>query len=466
MRPNIIFFLVDGLRAEQCFGKDKTSLTPNIDSLRKKGTYFTSAFTSVDGTILSLSTIFHSLYPIKTGNRNKLILQKNNLFDILIKNGYETNGLVPDLKGFAEYVNYFENKNKTYAYWEYEGKMDQFLLSTSSAITDKIIDFLKSKTSKKPWFYYIHALTLHPLKEYFASHKSKHNLLNYGIKDFDNEKFGAGLYERTVSAIDFWLGKILEHIDMNDIIILTADHGERIPYGDLRGVDFEPKLENTIDFGKKILPKSTHKIGGQFLSNIRHLVGKRKLNKSNKKLTNYQKRSRDPYFTLSLFDEMIHVPLLFVGNLIKPEIIPKQVRHVDIFPTICELLDVPVDVKISGKSLVSLANEGSQEENINYLHTMPYEKQSSLDMVGLRTDEYKYFRAARNPKENVNLYELSNDPYENNNIAQTQNQLVTYLEKKILELEKDSLSESDDEISDEEMQRISSELKRLGYMES
>ena len=38
--------------------------------------------------------------------------------------------------------------------------------------------------------------------------------------------------------------------------------------------------------------------------------------------------------------------------------------------------------------------------------------------------------------------------------------------KKILELEKDSLSESDDEISDEEMQRISSELKRLGYMES
>jgi len=253
---------------------------------------------------------------------------------------------------------------------------------------------------------------------------------------------------------------------MNDIIILTADHGERIPYGDLRGVDFEPKLENAIDFGKKILPKSTHKIGGQFLSNIRHLVGKRKLNKSNKKLTNYQKRSRDPYFTLSLFDEMIHVPLLFVGNLIKPEIIPKQVRHVDIFPTICELLDVPVDVKISGKSLVSLANEGSQEENINYLHTMPYEKRSSLDMVGLRTDEYKYFRAARNPKENVNLYELSNDPYENNNIAQTQNQLVTYLEKKILELEKDSLSESDDEISDEEMQRISSELKRLGYMES
>ena len=90
MRPNIIFFLIDGLRADQCFGKDKTSFTPNIDSLRKKGTYFTNAFTSVDGTLLSLSTIFHSLYPIETPiSRNKLTLQKNNLFDILVKNGYE-----------------------------------------------------------------------------------------------------------------------------------------------------------------------------------------------------------------------------------------------------------------------------------------------------------------------------------------------------------------------------------------
>ena len=262
------------------------------------------------------------------------------------------------------------------------------------------------------------------------------------------------------------MGKILEHVDLdNTILILTSDHGERIPYGGLREVDFEPKLQNTVDFGKKLLPKSAHKIGGQFLSNVRKSVGKRKLNKSNKKLTNYQKRSRDPYFTRSLFDEILHVPLLFAGNLIKPGIITKHARHVDIFPTICELVGVPLfDIKISGKSLVSLANESSQEENPNYLHTMPFQKLSPLDMVGLRTSKYKYFRASHNPKENVNLYDLSNDPYENNNIAQTDKQLVTYLEKKTLELEKDSLSEYEEEISDEETQIISSELKRLGYI--
>ena len=33
--PNIIFFLIDGLRADQIYGENKTSVTPNIDSLRK-----------------------------------------------------------------------------------------------------------------------------------------------------------------------------------------------------------------------------------------------------------------------------------------------------------------------------------------------------------------------------------------------------------------------------------------------
>ena len=468
MRPNIIFFLVDGLRADQCFGKDKTSSTPNIDSLRKKGTYFTNAFTSVDGTLLSLSTIFHSLYPIETPiSRNKLTLQKNNFFDILIKNDYEINGLVPDLKGFTEYVNYFENKNKTYAYWEYMDKMDQFLVSTSSAITDKIIDFLKSRTSKKPWFYYIHAMTLHPLKEYFASHKSELNLLNSGIGDFDNEKFGVGLYERTVSFIDHELGKILEHIDLdNTILILTSDHGERIPYDDQSAVDFEPKLEASKKIGLKILPKATHKVGGQFLDKMRKSVGKRKLNKSNEKLTNYQKRSRDPYFTLSLFDELIHVPLLFVGNSIKPRIITKQVRHVDISSIIYELLDIQLDRKISGKSLISLDDESSQEENINYLHTMPYQKLTPLDMVGLRTSNYKYFRSAYDAKENVHLYDLKNDPYENNNIAETNKELVTEFEKLLLEIPKNSFSQYADKENTEELasDEIEYELKRMGYV--
>ena len=470
MRPNIIFFLIDGLRADQCFGKDKTSSTPNIDSLRKKGTYFTNAFTSVDGTLLSLSTIFHSLYPIETPiSRNKLTLQKNNFFDILIKNDYEINGLVPDLKGFTEYVNYFENKNKTYAYWEYIDKMDQFLVSTSSAITDKIIDFLKSRASKKPWFYYIHVMTLHPLREYFASHKSELNLLNSGIGDFDNEKFGAGLYERTVSFIDHELGKILEHVDLdNTILILTADHGECIPYDDQSEVDFEPKLETSKKIGLKILPKATHKVGGQFLDKMRKFVGKRKLNKANEKLTNYQKRSRETFDNVSLFDEMLHVPLLFANNHINSRIVSDPVHHTDILPTLCELVNIDLNHAIHGRSLIPLSEGKKIEEKPMYLRTRPYidPKPDERDSVGIRTSNYKYFRSAYNAKENVHLYDLKNDPYENNNIAETNKELVTQFEKLLLEIPKNSFSQYADKENTEELasDEIEYELKRMGYV--
>ena len=468
MRPNIIFFLIDGLRADQCFGKDKTSFTPNIDSLRKKGTYFTNAFSSVDGTLLSLSAIFHSLYPIKTPMaRNKLTLQKNNLFDILAKNGYEINGLVPDLKSFTEYTNHFENKDKTYDYFEYVNKMDQFLLSTSSNITGKIIDFLKSRTSKKPWFYYIHTETLHPLKEYFASYDNERALLNQGIKDFDNEKFGAGLYERTVSFIDHELGKILEHIDLdNTILILTSDHGQSIPYENKPEVDFEPRLETSKKIGLKFLPKSTHKAGGEFLYKIRKLAGKRKLNKVNQKLTNYQKRSRETFDNVSLFDEMLHVPLLFASNHINSITVSDLVHNTDIFPTLCELVNINLNQSIHGRNLVPLIEGNKIEEKPIYLRTRAYvdPKPNKRDSVGIRTSNYKYFRSTHNAKENVHLYDLENDPYENNNIAQTHEQLVARFENKILELQKDNLSEYKEKIPDKEIEEISNELYKLGYM--
>ena len=472
MRPNILFFLIDGLRADQCFGKDKTSYTPNIDSLIQKGTYFSNAFTSVDGTGLSLRAISHSLYPTKFESKTKLTLQKNNLFDILIKNGYEIDGLFPDLKGFSDYVNYFENKNKTYAYWEYadstdSSKIDQFYKNTSSPTTNKIIDFLKFHKSKKPWFYYFHAMTLHPLKEYFASHKNKTTVSNSGIGDFDDEKYGAGIYERVVSFIDNELGKILEYVDFdNTILILLADHGQKVPYEDTSEVDFQPKLDHAVDFGKKILPKSAHKAGGEFLYNIRKFVGKRKLNKANEKLTNYQKRSRETFDNVSLFDEILHVPLLFANDHINSRIVSDPVHHTDILPTLCELVNIDLNQVIHGRSLVPLIEGNKIEEKPIYLRTRPYvdPKPNKRDSVGIRTSNYKYFRSTHNAKENVHLYDLENDPYENNNIARSYEQLVARFENKLLELQKDNLSEYKEKIPDEEIAEISNELYKMGYM--
>ena len=470
MKPNLLFFLIDGLRADQCFGKDKTSFTPNIDRLRKNGAYFTNAFSSVDGTFLSLNAIFHSLYPFKTGTgAKKITLQKNNLFGLLAKNGYQINGLVPNILSLADLVNYFENNDKTYNYFEDMSKdKPVFTEYLSTGLTDKIINFLKSKILKNPWLYYAHLMDLHPLKEYYenANHARVNLPLPQGIKDFDDEKFGASIYERTLTLIDSELGKILEHVDLdNTILILTADHGERIAYGGIHENDFQPKLEPAVEFGKKFLPKSTHKTGGQFLSKIRSNIGKQKLNQANKNLTEYQKRSRKQFSKVSLFDEMLHVPLLFANNHMNSRTVPDLVHNADIYPTICELVEINFNQIIHGRSLVTLIQGNKIEEKPIYLRTRPYLKPNKLDSIGVRSSNYKYFRSAHDPKENVHLYDLKNDPHENNNIAKINKKIVEEFEDLLVEMRKYSSTQCKDEENPEESSKIEYELKKMGYID-
>ena len=86
MHPNIIFFLIDGLRADQVYGNNRTGKTPNFDSLIQNGMYFEQAITSADGTIISLNTIFNSNFQVAHAARyQKIVLNENNLFDILKK---------------------------------------------------------------------------------------------------------------------------------------------------------------------------------------------------------------------------------------------------------------------------------------------------------------------------------------------------------------------------------------------
>ena len=68
MQPNILFILIDGLRADQCFSKNKTSHTPFIDSLVSTGIYFENTFSSSDGTTISLNCTDLSLFWFACGH--------------------------------------------------------------------------------------------------------------------------------------------------------------------------------------------------------------------------------------------------------------------------------------------------------------------------------------------------------------------------------------------------------------
>ena len=85
MKPNIVFFLIDGLRADVCFDENKTCCTPNLDSLKKNSVSFTQAYSSADGTFTSLNSLFSGHFPFRTGVRAQRILLKKNNFPVFCK---------------------------------------------------------------------------------------------------------------------------------------------------------------------------------------------------------------------------------------------------------------------------------------------------------------------------------------------------------------------------------------------
>jgi len=439
-----LFLVFDSFRADEFYGNDKTSKTPNIDSLVKSGTYFTQAIPSADGTTLSLNSIFTGLYPFVTGTREiKLSFENRNYVEALREFGYNIYGIMPKLTSFSPLYSMCINKDATYE----GGPPAQSLFD---GLGQKIISLLQTEM-KEPWFCYVHVMDLHwPLVV---------------PDEYDDPQYGTSKYEKVVSSVDYWIGKIMSHIDATKtLVVITADHATTIPADDKDVTEFEPSLDLGLKVGKRLMPKSTHGFGAKLFIKSRRIIQNARLAQANKNLTEYEKRSRLPYYTLSLFDESIRVPLLFVGCGVKSTIITQQVRSVDIFPTIAEIIDLSYREKTHGASLLPLFAGQKLDEQPVYLHTMPYQEQSPDDMVGIRTSQYKYFRGSRDSTHNVNLYDLQNDPFENINIAKDNPNLVAKMEKILAEIIANTPTKQKQALNKDEEEQIRNELKKLGYV--
>ena len=446
MKQNILFLTLDGLRADKFTGETKTAITPNLDKLLKKGTYFNQAISCADGTILALNAMLSGKFPFRTGTRTKEVqMNSSNYIHIFKNNGYHIYGIIPDLTILSRFRFNFENSVNSFKgtppnierLWEGTGQ--------------KILNLFEPNKMKEPWFCYIHPNDLH----------------NPVIvpEEYKNEEFGNNKYEKVLSSMDKWIGDIVKHIDLDKtIIVITADHGSIIPEGDLEYVDFEPEFKTGLNMGKKLMPHSTHKIGAKMFVGLRNKIRDSRLKKANEGLTPYQKRSRLPHFRLSLFDEVIRIPLLFIAkNIPEDKQISQQVSNVDIFPTILDILGFSDNSQRDGRSLIPYFRGDNMEERGVYLHTIPYVEKSVDDKVGIRTSKYKYFRYARESSEKINLYDLGQDPQENNNIASENPAVVKEMEAVLEGLTKNATIESIDDVDDKRLERIQDELRLLGY---
>ena len=473
MKPNILFFLIDSFRADKCHGNKKTSITPNLESLIQNGMYFSQTICSASVSCPSVSSMFTSLYPFEAiildGNHFKLNPKITTFIKKLIEYEYNAYAIIPELISYMGLNQVFENHIETY--------------SSSSTLYDglgdRIISKLESMSLKDPWIYYLHLLDLHGSAKF---------QLSEGPKEFQDNKYGINQYERMVSAMDVWIGKILQKINLEKtLIVLTADHGSEV------GV-YTPEMEiyrqKIVEYKPGLAYKSTHKITTnfpKFLSPIRKKLSKTYTNRKRKKieqkrnleivkleeqnLSNYEKRLLQHIIKpiLDVYDDRVKVPLIFAGyGIDSGKVISQQVRGIDIFPTIAEIVGMPKQNNLGrGRSLLSLMYGQKLEEIPIFLESTANSLKSlTSNVVGIRTSQYKYFRDRTKPKDLVHLFDLQKDSHEENNIADLQPEVVEEMENILLNIKNKQTFEFKKQVisDDKEDKKIEKELKKLGYI--
>lgn len=450
MQPNILFIIIDGFRADKFYGENKTSVTPHIDSLIKNGAYFTQAISSSDGTFTCVGSLFSAKYPSKSGlttfyNHSKA----TKLFDMLSENGYHTYATAPDVSFWRTLTSKFDYKDlypKPYVYL-YGGTGKQ------------ILGQLDSKDMKEPWIYYIHIMDLHRSVEFALP------------ENFKDIKYGTNDYDKMLSAIDPWIGKFLEKIDLNKtLVILTSDHGDLIPISSIgHEINFIPTLVDKSRTIKRLIPKFLQPITFKVFLFARYVLTKLRTRRLKQKLSDYEMRTlqiRGHNSMWDMFDEVFRIPLVFSGyGIQKPKIIPDQVRQVDIFPTILDMIGLSNSKNsIDGRSLMPLIHGEKLDEIPAYIENMATNSKKLGNSIGIRTSKYKYYRARIKPNKRAMLFDLENDPMELDNLANIKLDIVEKMEDLLSQVLRNSTENKEEKESAEETEKIREELKRLGYV--
>jgi arylsulfatase A-like enzyme len=443
LKPNILFILIDSMRSDRCYGKNKTTSTPNIDSLIQKGVFFKQAISSSDYTITGYGSIFTGLFPIDAGisgmTYHKIFSKVPNFITLLEKNGYHTYATMDKWSTKIGFSSFF--KDGLYEY-------DRTKMNLFDGLDKEILEKLKSKF-QEPWFYFIHLEDLHiPIRV---------------PEKFKNKKYSER-YDFVVENIDFWLGKVLQEIDLtNTIIILTADHGDYVlSIDDSINKSLQQKLKSKI---REKIPNSTY----DFLSSKKRQT-ERKIKLATTKSA-IEKRSIDTRTAKDryLFDDLLHVPFLIAGfGIPSLGVIPNMIRNVDFFPTLFELIDLPINhAKIDGKSMVPILNGEEIEEEPAYLENTIFatDTKSPIPCIGIRTSNYKYFRSLVNSSDKIHLYNLKNDFLEENNLAHELPDVVKDMEQTLTKI-RNSLKSNfvEPSITEKETKDVEEELKKLGYI--
>lgn len=455
-RPNILFLMVDCLRADVLWDRQRYPSMPNLDRLCQGASVFSHCIAAATTTTPSVATMLTGRGLAEHGIRSllgyKLLPEVRTLAEELRDGGYST---AAEVTGPL-----FPETGLNRGFQHYRRRDRHWYLNTTWG--DELRQTLRQRSMPQPWFLFLHMWELHwPRRAPGA---------------FNHPRYGRSLYQRSVAYTDHLLGQLLETLDLDTtLVVITGDHGEGVA-GAID--DPRPAVQLGLQWSYRLtrrLPPTTKKRILTLAKNV-ILVGKKKRAAEATELLGPRPEIAG-HAAMCAYDYLVRVPLVFHAPGIMPaRRIEQQVRHLDIVPTILDAAGLGSDRPALQPSLLPLARgEDSLDRPAitEALQTMLHDPLRRL--IGYRTGRYKLIYAPENPELPPELYDLAADSGELCNLAPSRPELVAELRQRVdAPTEVRELATAGQPVSAngtaqrmtaEEEEIIRDRLEQLGYLE-
>jgi arylsulfatase A-like enzyme len=434
-----------------CYGYGHPT-TPHLDRLAASGIRFTQAITGGSWTQAAFPVLLTSSYASMYGGcLGPLAKERPSPIEALAEQGYTTGGfstspLLSETYGYDRGFRHFLDLVPTEAdplLRRVKGGQRLLgspvthylsgiigkrmrparLYKTATEVTDSVGGWLENV--KGPFFVWAHymdihwpyhreEMLLHPkdIAQAWRDLAHLHDVNWHGdsVTDIQRARY-IRLYEQALQYTDAQIGRLLSYLDKaghasNTIVIITSDHGE------------------------------------EFLEH-----------------------GRWGHWENNLYDEILKVPLIIhlPGNS-GEHVVARQVRSLDILPTVLDLCDCSLPASVEGNSLASLWTQSDAE----------YEAEEAISemwrdgwhIVAIRNENLKYIWDNRRPDQ-PELFDLQSDPTEQYNLSERYPEQVKQFQMRVDEhLRRAADTQPGNPTLEPELdEEIVSRLRALGYLE-
>ena len=454
--PNVLLITIDTLRADHlgCYGNSSIQ-TPSIDRLASEGVLFLNATSQVPLTLPSHTSILTSTYPpihgVRDNARYRFDRTVPTLAEILKERDYLTSAFIGAFvldsrfglgAGFDTYNDEIQNQ----ALYYFFSASPPFVLAGGMKLagilppqkperpadrtTRAAIDWIRENREKR-FFLWLHYYDPHgplnPPSPYDTLYvepgtdrkEFQRNVERYAAvqshsdtRDLTRDELEGirALYRGEVAFSDHWVGILMAELEALEIadrtlVVLTADHGES---------------------------QAEHNYLGH---------------------------------TVELYQEIMRVPLIFRQTDVLPagKRVDRFVQSIDIAPTVLGFLGIDIPPTCQGRSLAGMiAGEGdSGPDPWAYLETHHAQKNTDR-LIGITCGEYKYIRSLEGDREE--LYRISTDPREADNLAGGDPERLAAMRKNLLVLLEEMGNEAQSREIPLDRQTVEA-MRTLGYIQ-